>query len=132
MSHLEESNPFQNQFLFEWYTIQKFDMEVGTNQKKHKTSRKIIFPHLIFGVPCYIQGVQTTGQMLDPGRPRRFCTAPWPHPKNVVKGPRSGWQFRRRWCMIVYVCTSTLFLPPKRGVITQCDFDTFLFRDWVA
>ena len=63
LSHLEEPNPFQNQFLFEFYTIQKFDMEVGTNQKKHKTSRKIIFPNLIFGVPCYIHGVQTTGHI---------------------------------------------------------------------
>ena len=46
--------------------------------------------------------------------------------RNVLKGPRSGWQFRRRWCMIVYICYLFiflhLFLPPKSGMITQCYF----------
>ena len=79
----------------------------------------------------------------DPGRPRRFCTAPWPHPKkalrcvsrNVVK-PGEGAQ---KWLAVsktlVYDCVC-LHLHPfsseKGDDHPMWQLDTFLFRDWVA
>ena len=84
LSHLNlgESSPIQNQLLFEWHTVPKFHIQLGTNQnnrnsqnwqenigKSSSTPHSFEF-HLIF------RGCKPLATS-HPCWPRRFCTASW-------------------------------------------------------